>query len=342
MVIVFWWLSAILLIVGLLAWGFAYLNRRSITKKPYLVANTEYLQQLPSLQKIQKRSKVLRLASLILAALLVFNTAVLSGRLATESVQTPQFANRDIVLCLDVSGSMYSYDLEILEAYLTLVDNFSGERVGLSIFNSTSRTVFPLTNDYRLIREELQQAIQALSYSPDLDRIGSANYDQDASWKFWDFVGSVINEDFPPSLIADGLASCTQLFDRAEEERSRFIIFATDNDPGGEGIYTLPEATDLAIERDIVISAFYPVMDSYCAEECAKELQREVEKSGGQMWASGDTGAISQIVTQIQAAQADSLGLAPRILVHDQPLVFFILSLIVLIALIAVSIRGRN
>ncbi|RFT34651.1 VWA domain-containing protein, partial [Bifidobacteriaceae bacterium NR019] len=66
-----------------------------------------------------------------------------------------QVSSRDIVLCLDVSGSALPYDREVIQAYLNFIEHFQGERIGLSIFNSTSRTVFPLTDDYRLAKKQL-------------------------------------------------------------------------------------------------------------------------------------------------------------------------------------------
>ena len=55
------------------------------------------------------------------------------------------------MLCLDVSGSALPYDRQVIGTYRDLVRSFEGERIGLSIFNSTSRTVFPLTDDYELV-----------------------------------------------------------------------------------------------------------------------------------------------------------------------------------------------
>lgn len=57
---------------------------------------------------------------------------------------------------------MIAYDQEIVDLFSTLTDNFQGERIALSVFNSTSRLVFPLTDDYALVKEQLTQAKEAL------------------------------------------------------------------------------------------------------------------------------------------------------------------------------------
>ena len=89
MVMSFWWVSCLLLIAGLIAWAFAYLNRRAVRNRALFVANTSYLDHLPSVRRAQKTSRVLRLVSVALAGILVLSGALLSGRLASERVETP-------------------------------------------------------------------------------------------------------------------------------------------------------------------------------------------------------------------------------------------------------------
>ena len=66
----------------------------------------------------------------------------------------PEVTSRDIMLCLDVSGSMVEYNRSVLEQFGRLLENFDGERVGLTIFNASAVTVFPLTTDYGFITDE--------------------------------------------------------------------------------------------------------------------------------------------------------------------------------------------
>ena len=56
---------------------------------------------------------------------------ILAGRPTTKTVIEPESRNRDIMLCLDVSGSMYEADSEILRVYAELSKGFKGERIGL-------------------------------------------------------------------------------------------------------------------------------------------------------------------------------------------------------------------
>ena len=94
-------------------------------------------------------------AAAVLAVLALITMAALVGRPARVAAEDEHSANRDIVLCLDVSGSTLPYDQQVIATYRTLISHFKGERIGLSIFNSTSRTVFPLTDDYSMAARQL-------------------------------------------------------------------------------------------------------------------------------------------------------------------------------------------
>jgi uncharacterized protein with von Willebrand factor type A (vWA) domain len=78
--------------------------------------------------------------------------AVVAARPIAQKTIQPVSTNRDIMLCLDVSGSMTDVDKEIVSIFDKLADGFKGERVGLTIFNSSAVQVFPLTDDYRFIQ----------------------------------------------------------------------------------------------------------------------------------------------------------------------------------------------
>ncbi len=118
-------------------------------------------------------------------------------------------SSRDIVLCLDVSGSTLPYDREVIDTYLELVKHFEGERIGLSIFNSTSRTVFPLTDDYELVTKQLTSASKALKgveSQDDIDKMSDAEYQDIANW-----LEGTQNRKDATSLIGDGVVSCAAM-----------------------------------------------------------------------------------------------------------------------------------
>ncbi|MGP9539400.1 vWA domain-containing protein, partial [Brachybacterium sp. AOP43-C2-M15] len=296
---IFWWVTGLLLLAGIAVWAITFWNRRAMRRAPVLVANSQYMERIPSFVRAQRTARVVRVLQVAIAVLAVVSASVLSGRIASERIETPEFSSRDIVLCLDVSGSMYEYDTEILSTFAELVDGFEGERVALSIFNSTSRTVFPLTNDYDLIKRELEEGAEAIDFDEFGYRLGSRDYDEDKVRQYVEFVEGTRGIADEASIVPDGLASCAQVFDQAEEDRSRSIIFATDNEVNGEPIFSLQEATERVASRDIDLYTFYP--GAYeCGPQCFEELKTTTEDQDGELYESSDPEAIPSIINQIQ------------------------------------------
>ena len=135
--------------------------------------NTEHASHLFHLWRLLGRIAV----AALVAALAI--CTVLIARPAHVDRDAERSSSRDIVLCLDVSGSALPYDRAVIETYLELVSHFQGERIALSIFNSTSRTVFPLTDDYDLVSSQLTKAADALrgvESQDDIDKMSDKDY----------------------------------------------------------------------------------------------------------------------------------------------------------------------
>lgn len=340
MVMTFWWVTALLLLAALVVWAITFWNRRAMRRSPVLVANSRYMDRIPSFVRAQRMARAVRALQVAIAVLAVLAASVLSGRIASERISTPEFSSRDIVLCLDVSGSMYEYDTEILSTFAELVDTFEGERVALSIFNSTSRTVFPLTNDYDLVQRELEAGAEAIDFDEFGYRLGNRDYSEDEVRQYVEFVDGTRGIADEASVIPDGLASCAQEFDQAEEDRSRSIIFATDNEVNGDPLFTLQEAAERVAARDIDLYTFYP--GAYeCGPQCYEELKTTTEEQGGELHESSDPEAIPSIINQIQKSQAEAMGATPSVLRTDHPLAPFALTVLTLLGILVLGWRSR-
>ena len=340
MVMTFWWVTALLLLAALVVWAITFWNRRAMRRSPVLVANSRYMDRIPSFVRAQCMARAVRALQVAIAVLAVLAASVLSGRIASERISTPEFSSRDIVLCLDVSGSMYEYDTEILSTFAELVDTFEGERVALSIFNSTSRTVFPLTNDYDLVQRELEAGAEAIDFDEFGYRLGNRDYSEDEVRQYVEFVDGTRGIADEASVIPDGLASCAQEFDQAEEDRSRSIIFATDNEVNGDPLFTLQEAAERVAARDIDLYTFYP--GAYeCGPQCYEELKTTTEEQGGELHESSDPEAIPSIINQIQKSQAEAMGATPSVLRTDHPLAPFALTVLTLLGILVLGWRSR-
>ncbi|SEE69156.1 vWA domain-containing protein [Ruania alba] len=315
-----WVVLGVVLVALVLGWfaRAAKQEKRQVT----WVANAGYLPDLPSFKSRLSRYRVF----LLCLAVVLFGSSIATGFLVARpvdrEVRSEELATRDIVLCLDVSGSMIEYDTEIVQRFLELLPSFHGERIALSIYNSTSRTVFPLTDDYTLVEEQLTEAAEALDF--DVDSLDDYSYDAAALDRLLQFLAGTegLGQD-ASSLVGDGLATCALAFDLEDEERSRSIIMATDNEVFGEPLYTLPEAADLVAERDITLHGFYAGAVTPDSAAQQKEYQDAVEAHGGLFYASDDPDAVSGIVDEISAQQAAELDADADVIITDRPEKYF-------------------
>ncbi|MFV0427692.1 MAG: vWA domain-containing protein [Beutenbergiaceae bacterium] len=316
-----WALPVVVIVVaGLAVLGWFAKRQQARREDVVWVANAAYLLNLPSFKAGLSRYRTL----LAILAVILLGATIASGFLATRPVErqvrSDELATRDIVLCLDVSGSMVNYDTEIVQRFIELLPSFQGERIALSIWNSTSRTVFPLTDDYGLVEEELTYAAEILDFEG-----GSTPFLSDAEFDelMRYLAGTMGMGDQESSLIGDGLATCALMFDETDTERSRSIILATDNDVRGNPVFTLPEAGDLVAERDISLFGIYAGDPTDLSEVQEKEYREVVEEHDGLFFGASDPSLVARVVDEIAAQQAVDLDADSNVVVTDRPERYF-------------------
>lgn len=325
----------VLVVIALAVLGWFARRRPAEPQDVRWVANAGYLTSLRSYRSRLSRYR----AALGFMGVLLLGAAVLTGILAARPVdrdlRAEEMATRDIVLCLDVSGSMIEYGTEISEKFLTMLPEFEGERIALSIWNATARTAFPLTDDYDLVEAELTEAAEALDfniYSP-VDNLNTAKVNRLLRF----IAGTEGGTGDASSLVGDGLASCALNFDEQDTDRSRTIILAGDNEVFGEGVFTLDEAVDMVEERDINLHGIYaPSGNPQQAEEEA-EYREAIERHGGTFHHTDDPDAVPRIIDEIAAQQAVDLDANPEVIITDTPERYFV-ALVVLLGLYQVGV----
>ncbi len=264
------------------------------------VANSELLRTLPEYHRAVRAHR-LRALALAAVALTVGVAAVLgAARPVERRVVNPEKVNRDVVLCLDVSGSMIDVDAEVVGTFRRLAEGFQGQRISLVIFNSSAVPVFPLTDDYGFVDEQLRQAQRAL------DRLDPKD----------PFFAGTLNAA-GSSLIGDGLATCLRGFDHPELTRARSVILASDNEAAGKSLFTLPEAGQLATAGSIQVYGINPT-DSP-GSSAAQEMRAVVESSGGVYYALTDVSAVPRILDAVGSREASRIPSAPQLVVRDEP-----------------------
>ncbi|MDN5765603.1 MAG: VWA domain-containing protein [Humibacillus sp.] len=287
------------------------------------VANSQALTRLPEYQRALRRHRV-RLVVLAVSACLLGGSAIVgAARPLDSTIDKPQSRSRDIMLCLDISGSMASFDAQLVKTFKTLATKFEGERIGMVIFNSSAATVFPLTDDYDYINDELDSAEKALS--------GDSAYES--------FFAGTFNGR-GTSLIGDGLATCASSFDRIDTQRARSIVFATDNHLAGRPLIELDEAGQLATSKGVRVYGLNPEEDGVDRE--ASAMRTVVTATGGKYFSLSDESAVPTIVDAVQAQEASIIESAARALYTDAPTAAIALAGLGLIGVIGASRRWSS
>ena len=284
------------------------------------VANSEALTELPEFRRALAAHRVRMGVLTGSAGLLACAALVGAARPLDTTVDKPQTRSRDIMLCLDVSGSMAAFDAELVATFKQLVRGFEGERIGLVIFNSSAATVFPLTDDYDFINDELDTATKALEGEPDSESFFAGTFNGRGT-----------------SLIGDGLATCVSSFDRVDLARARSVVFATDNHVAGRPIITLVEAGELAKAKGVRVYGLNPEQDG--PDDEATEMREVVTGTAGQYYPMSDPAAIKGIVDAVQTQEATIIDSAARALYSDNPTAPILLAGVGLVGVVGASRR---
>lgn len=247
-----------------------------------------------------------RLAVALIAVALALAIALVA-RPSTVDRSEERATSRDIVLCLDVSGSTLPYDRQVIDTYRSLVSQFQGERIGMSIFNSTSRTVFPLTDDYELVSRQLEQASRALAgveSQDSIDEMSDKDYQRISDW-----LDGTQNRKDVTSLIGDGVVSCAAMLpgftygsaDKTNGRRTRAasIVLATDNVVSGKPTYTLEAALDLTSAAGITVDGLFSGPQASESDDTTTDMRTRIEAHQGAFLTQSGGDTVSELVRGI-------------------------------------------
>ena len=290
-----------------------------------------------------------RLAVILLVVALALATALVA-RPSTVDEGEEKASSRDIVLCLDVSGSALPYDREVIDTYRQLVDSFKGERIGLSIFNSTSRTVFPLTDDYELVTKQLTSASKALKgveSQDDIDKMSDAEYQDIANW-----LEGTQNRKDATSLIGDGVVSCAAMLPgfaygeanhaNADRQRAASIVLATDNVVSGKPTYSLTEALDLTQQTKITVDGLYSGPKASESDQTTTDMKSAIESHGGIFLTQSNGASIDELVRDIQSRRDTDVENKAKSSMVDAPGLWTLALAVILIIWIVCAWRLRR
>lgn len=301
------------------------------------IANTHYIKMN---SRFQKKIKFYQRIMIIVKSLCVFSIficAVLISRPYKAKKVEFNEANRDIVLCMDISSSVYELDKDLVSHFKNTVTSLKGERFAISIFNTTSVTLTPLTDDYEYVLSILENVEKGINLSINgmKDYIsGNISYAEYTYYTQYIEQGTVENaNERGSSIIGDGLASCIYNFSNLEEDRTRIIILATDNDDyGKKPITSLDKAAALAKEKGILVFA---IGTKGIQAKHENNLKSVIEKNGGKYY-SENSSNIENIINNIEKTSKSLLDgkvETKKIDTPEIPFTILVISTILLILL---------
>ena len=335
----FWWLIPVVLAVVAIATvvGWILARRAGVRSgQKGWVANTGYLRALPKYQALVRRTRASLAMAFVCFLIAVIATSVSAGAPVDRYVKHDKSASRDIVLCLDSSGSMLPYDSKIGGAFRQIISHFEGERISLQLWDAYSMTMFPLTDDYDMATDVLQDMSDTIDTG--LIQVGGKI---SGTRELFEYLEPVLDENQEvSSLVGDGLASCIMGFDHNDKQRSRTILLATDNEVYGSGVYDLSEAIEFAKKQGVTVTALYPGSDTNLGYQ-AQQLRDEVRKTGGDFYDASSPSAVDSVVRQIEAEQKEELDSAGKMIETDRPGAALGWTLVGVVSLLGLLAFGR-
>ena len=231
----------------------AFLHKKQLLKKDGIkIANTELTFKNKLIQKEIAKYHVLRVMLVIFVTLMIGITASLLARPYYLKKIKEQKYNRDIILCMDISASVDELNLKLVDELKDTVRSLTGERIGIVIFNTTPVVLSPLTDDYEYTIEQLDNIYTAIKSQ----KSGYKDL-KGKDWLYWNeylYGGTLVgNELRGSSLIGDGLLGGLFAFPKTDENRTKIIIFSTDNDLAGDSYVTLEEACRHCKNNNVIV-----------------------------------------------------------------------------------------
>jgi len=318
------WIIILIIVFLLLTLALPQIIWRSKKIKRVKIANTTGSKMLAEYKRIRHRYQIL--LGILISCLLgiIFGAGLLSARFSLINAEESIMDNRDVVLCFDVSQSMDKAVQALSKEFKRLVIKLQGERIALSIFNTTSVLVVPLTDDYHYLNQVLTDVEKAFTYS-----INELEYGEYSRLQRLITQGTMENSDIRGgSLIGDGLASCVYAFGNlGDQTRSRSIILATDNEVYGQPLVTVMQAAKICKDNDIRVYGINPFGADTTKKINGDKFKEFVNFTGGRYYILNEPGMVSEIVSDIENQEKSIIVGTKQIVINDAPLIPYIVLL---------------
>ena len=303
-------------------------------------ANTRRLKEHPLYKRKMLEARIFRLltiAGMIIA--LVAAVFLTSRPYKSERVQDT-VSRRDIFLCVDSSSSNYSGVKELVQEFREIVAGLDGDRIGISLFNTSSIQYVPMTDDYEFALRRLDALEDYLAAQEEFMTDYAQKYDSvyeipDSERGRYEELNRIMAsfdsgvtagyELKGTSAIGDGLASCLFSFpELADEERTRIIIFVTDNRPEllDAPLVTLMDAAEMCAFDKVKVLGICPVSDAGGSN--VSEMREAAELTNGKFYEPGTALTAQMILDDIKAIENQETRTTTATVESDAPQFWFI------------------
>ncbi|MBQ6469170.1 MAG: VWA domain-containing protein [Lachnospiraceae bacterium] len=312
-------LSVVLVIAALV------LRKRKPRRTGIRAANTARFRALPVYRRKRLESVIFRAA---LAAGLIVTVAaslLLAARPYKRDTVKEDAARRDIFLCMDLSSSSANGVSKLVEEVRGLVQDLDGDQIGISLFNTSSVQYVPVTDDYDFMLQRLDELEEyfraeeefAEKYADKYEYVHEIPEAERARYEELNVILSAFDKGTTAgyelkgtSAVGEGLASCLFSFPELyDEERTRIILFVTDNEPAviGTPLVTLEDAAAMCAEDSVKVFGIYPGTKdggensgSTDPERAKAEMKEAVEATGGAFFDYASSGSAREILEEIR------------------------------------------
>ncbi|MBQ3408856.1 MAG: hypothetical protein IJH12_06620 [Clostridia bacterium] len=290
------------------------------------VANTKYIKESEYYKSKVRKYRVYSILLVIVSIFSIFVTSVLIARPITKQIKSDTKYNRDILIGLDISLSECKVNLELVKKFRKIIPNIEGDRIGIVLYNTAPIVYCPLTDDYDYIDECLKTIEEQLNIVIENNGYVPYSYDEKGmeTRSFW-YGGTIANNrEKGSSLVGDGLAGTISSFPdlKEDKDRTRIVIFATDNDVAGTQTITLEEACKYCKQYNINLYAYCPSVDMniYTSKEKIESYRKAVEEIAGGKFYVGDLDRMSSsIVNEIKDTKTTAMKTSVKTIITDHP-----------------------
>lgn len=287
------------------------------------IANTQYLKNNNYYKKKIKEYNILKKTTIVLFIIALLSSSILIARLKKYTIINDNQYNRDIFLCMDVSASVDELNLELIDNLKDTIKRLHKERFGISIFNTSSIVLVPLTDDYDYvinILDEIKKSIQT----------NNQTYTTNSNENYLYIRNYIIsgtlegNELRGSSLIGDGLASCSYNF--SNNNRTKIIILSTDNNLEGTPLLTLDEAAIINKNKGIKV---FGIGTKTIKENNKISFKNAVEKTKGKYYehSTTTTKAITNDIEKTSKSLLKNQAIKKEIDIPQIPFIILLLSI---------------